>query len=177
MCFIWCLLQATPSSSTCSPSCLLSSTSASPLWVCATASQLQQWLISKQLCVFHTQLSFHDQSLQLGHGVSSADWRPGGTLSFEVRVSRLTSGEHKTNNRAVLIVGSIHDDVLLAHECFTVEQFPSPLQLNLSTRTAPAGQVKLFPQNATGLKWEVSSLEALARSSICKGMFGIQGKM
>ena len=91
--------------------------------------------------MFYTQLSLHDQSLQLGHGESSADWRPGGTLSFEVRVSRLTAGEHKTNNRAVLIVGSIHDDVLLAHESFTMEQFPSPLQLNLSTRTAPAGQV------------------------------------
>jgi len=70
-------------------------------------------------------------------------WRPGGTLSFEVRISRLTANEHKTDSRAVIIVGSIHDDALLAHESFTMEHFPSPLVLTLATRTAPAGQVCL----------------------------------
>ena len=60
-----------------------------------------------------------------------------------MRLSRLTASEQKTDNRAVLIVGSIHDDALLAHESFTMEHFPSPLVLSLSTRTAPAGQVSL----------------------------------
>ena len=73
-----------------------------------------------------------------------AGWRPGGLLSFEVRVARLTAPEHSTNSRAILIVGSIHDDVLLAHESFTLEQFPSPLILSLSTRSAPAGQVSML---------------------------------
>ena len=72
-------------------------------------------------------------------------WRSGGTLSFEVWLSRLTDKEQKTENRAVLIVGSIHDDALLAHESFTMEHFPSPLVLSLSTRTAPAGQVNILP--------------------------------
>ena len=72
-----------------------------------------------------------------------AGWRPGGLLSFEVRVSRLTAPEHSTSSRAILIVGSVHDDVLLAHESFTLEQFPSPLILSLSTRSAPAGQVSM----------------------------------
>ena len=71
-------------------------------------------------------------------------WRPMGLLSFEVRVSRLTAPEQSTVSRATLIVGSIHDDVLLAHESFTLEQFPSPLILSLSTRSAPAGQVSIL---------------------------------
>ncbi len=51
----------------------------------------------------------------------------------------------------MLIVGSIHDDTLLAHESFTMEDFPSPLQLNLTTRTAPAGQVSSrIEQSAVG---------------------------
>ncbi len=58
-----------------------------------------------------------------------------------MRLSRLTASEQKTDNRAVLIVGSIHDDALLAHESFTMERFPSPLVLSLSTRSALAGQV------------------------------------
>ena len=56
-------------------------------------------------------------------------------------MSRLTEGEPKADSRATLIVGSIHDDSLLAHESFTMERFPSPLIFNLSARTAPAKQV------------------------------------
>ena len=79
-------------------------------------------------------------------------WRSAGTLSFEVRLSRLTASEHKTDNRAVLIVGSIHDDALLAHESFTMEHFPSPLVLSLSTRTAPAGLVSPYLLDSNALK-------------------------
>lgn len=121
---------------------------------CFTAAQVAHQQISPCFldAAVRPEFAFDEQRLQLGHGEPSAGWRPGGTLSFEVRVSRLTADEHKTDNRAVLIVGSIHDDVLLAHGSFTMEHFPSPLQFNLSTRTAPAGQVSLpIKQNAAAL--------------------------
>ena len=80
-----------------------------------------------------------------------------------MRLSRLTASEHKADNRAVLIVGSIHDDALLAHENFTMEHFPSPLVLSLSTCKAPAGMVSQDLLEWMHKRWRFAYMGAQAR--------------
>ena len=71
--------------------------------------------------------------------------RPNGLVTFEVQLLRPERPEqqqrHAVKNHGHVIVGSIHDDALLAHESFVFEHFPSPLTLRLSTRSAPTKQV------------------------------------
>ena len=79
---------------------------------------------------------------------ASSGRRSNGLVTFELRLVRPESSDQQQRpalkSYGHLIVGSIHDDALLAHESLVFEHFPSPLTLRLSTRSVPHNQVSHY---------------------------------
>lgn len=68
--------------------------------------------------------------------------RSKGSISLGVKLTRLDEkADFRTENHAHLIVGSIHDDRLLADESLIFERFPSPLTLQITTGNAAGEKV------------------------------------